>query len=823
MADLRHLFPNETASVEQYTYSKPVRGADFRLPPRDDRVRHAAQLVEDIRVAEQQAKPNVEGQEPDERPRGIAIDFCSAPGFKLRLESLEIRQSKIELRNARTEGNVMYGTVFVPEGKVGIFIRKFEEYAREENGQSGKPKHKKLVESIEAVRLASLKSFWTDAGSFPETRDRIWWEVWLREAINPHDVGDQFRERARAAGVDVGPRELRFPERRVVLALATSEQLAAIEKLFDLLAELRQAKSLAGEFLDRPLREQAALVTNAVSRIQPPSDDAPAVCSFDTGITRGHPLIELALRPEHALAVDPNWSPVDHRGHGTEMGGLELYGCLTTVLSSDHSIILRHRLESVKILPDTGQNDPDLYGDIMAQAVSRIEIAAPERHRAICLAVTADGRDEGYPSSWSAALDQVASSADEPTAPRRLFVVSTGNIAQENRHEYPTRNHVSGVEDPAQAWNVLTVGASTHLATIRQSVYDGWQPIASPGSLSPCSRTSLIWADKSWPIKPDIVMEGGNNAIDPNTHGADFVDDLSLLTTRVSPTGAMLITTGDTSAATALAARYAAIIWAHYPQLRPESVRGLLAHSARWTDEMVREFPNERHNRLRCYGFGIPDLQKALWSASNATTLILQEELQPFHKDDDVIKTKDMHLHRLPWPTPLLQELGGLEVKMRITLSYFIEPNPGRRGWTRKHRYQSHGLRFEVKRPLETVDDFHKRISKAAWDDEDERLNVGSDDRTWELGDRLRRKGSLHSDTWTGTAAQLAECGVIAVFPVTGWWKESAHLQRWNRSARYSLIVSIETSSVEIDLYTPIAAQITVSIPTTVAIQPRTE
>ena len=50
---------------------------------------------------------------------------------------------------------------------------------------------------------------------------------------------------------------------------------------------------------------------------------------------------------------------------------------------------------------------------------------------------------------------------------------------------------------------------------------------------------------------------------------------------------------------------------------------------------------------------------------------------------------------------------------MRVTLSFFVEPSPGRRGWTRKHRYQSHGLLFEVKRPTETTADLLKRISDA--------------------------------------------------------------------------------------------------------------
>jgi hypothetical protein len=106
-------------------------------------------------------------------------------------------------------------------------------------------------------------------------------------------------------------------------------------------------------------------------------------------------------------------------------------------------------------------------------------------------------------------------------------------------------------------------------------------------------------------------------------------------------------------------------------------------------------------------------------------------------------------------------------------------------------------------------------LSKSA-QEEDEEVEFGKDSRNWELGDRLRRHGSVHSDTWRGTAAQLASCGMIAVFPVTGWWRERPHLGRHEQIARYSLIVSISTESQDIDLYTPIATQIAVPIRTTI-------
>ncbi len=156
----------------------------------------------------------------------------------------------------------------------------------------------------------------------------------------------------------------------------------------------------------------------------------------------------------------------------------------------------------------------------------------------------------------------------------------------------------------------------------------------------------------------------------------------------------------------------------------------------------------------------------------------------------------------------------GETVRLRVTLSYFIEPSPGRRGWTRKHRYQSHGLRFDVKRPTDMNDtEFLKRITKAAWDKDEDSVNSAADYRSWTVGPNLRCKGSVHSDVWTGTAAQLAASEAIAIYPVTGWWKERPSFERWNRSARYSLIISLETNSGQADLYAPIASQISGPIP----------
>ncbi len=294
----------------------------------------------------------------------------------------------------------------------------------------------------------------------------------------------------------------------------------------------------------------------------------------------------------------------------------------------------------------------------------------------------------------------------------------------------------------------------------------------------------------------------------------DPLDELSLVTTHATPLSKLLVASGDTSAAAAQAARLAATIQAQYPHLWPESVRALIVHSAEWTEQMRRDVERVAAGRrtevlVRRNGWGVPSIERARWSASNALTLIAQDQFRPFAAPQGGrVPTKDMNVHALPWPREALQDLEDTEVELRVTLSYFIEPSPGRRGWRYRHRYASYGLRFAVKNPLERVDAFRARLSRDAQDDD---TSGGGGEQGWTLG-RLRKRGSIHSDIWRGPAVELAERGMVGVFPVGGWWKERHHLGRWKRTVRYALIVSIRTPATEIDIYTPVELEVGVPI-----------
>jgi hypothetical protein len=494
------------------------------------------------------------------------------------------------------------------------------------------------------------------------------------------------------------------------------------------------------------------------------------------------------------------------------MAGVCLFGPLGDPIDSRGPVRLTHRLESVKIFPPRGENSPPDYGPITIGSMAAAETVAPNSQRVFCLAVTAPGDDLWRPTLWSAQLDQFCSGVLD--GERRLMVVSAGNIRNNAGKNYPYENYVSSVESPAQAWNLLTIGAYTNLSSINEKELDGYTPVAKPGSLSPYSRTSLCWGSDSWPNKPDVVFEGGNLAKDKSGLALE-VDNLQILTTQ-SPkkNNKLLCTFGATSAATAQASRMAAILQSEYPDYWPETIRGLIVHSAEWTPEMLEEFKyEERGNRLRVYGMGVPQLERARHSVQGFSTMVIQDELQPFRKEGSEGKSNEMHLHDLPLPREVLEELGSLPVRMRVTLSYFIEPNPPRRGMIAQYQYASHGFRFSVRRPEETPDQMKKRISLDARERNEQGKRVKTsetvkDKRQWDLKKNLAVRGSIHSDAWNGTAAELALSNMIAVYPVAGWWRFRRDQELVERKARYSLIVSISTNDSTTKLYDMIETEI---------------
>ena len=747
-------------------------------------------------------------------PEGAFLELELKPGSQV--EVAERRRDGIRPGAARLDANDrrIVG-LYVPDEAREVFADILREYQEGDLTPKGRPPRKKFVEAIESIRQARLETFWTDDPTrLPPPGREMWWEVWCVRGLER-----DFDQLIDALGARTADREQRlyFPEHVVLPVLADRATIELM--LFTRLSivELRRASDSPAFFLDDMDREeQRAVSEHLAKRTKWPGADVPAVCLLDTGVNRGHILIEPTLTVADMAAVRPEWGVADSpHGHGTGMAGLALFGDLAPRLAGDDAVLLGHRLESVKILPPDGfeRTEERFYGAVTKQAVALPETERPERSRVFCLSVTNEDRSGIRPTTWSSAIDQEAAGVTEigEPAPRRLFVVSAGNAPNPIEVEQIVDADALEIEDPAQAWNAITVGGYTDRINIQEPVFAGYSPYARAGGLSPYSRTSTRWAQGKSPFKPDIVMEAGNRVVSPARTDVLDADSLALLSTGPNTDRHPLVSFRATSAAAAQAARLAARLMARFPEYWPETIRALMIHGAEWTPVMRSELDaaptkSMAYLVLRRYGHGVPIFERAAASATNHLAIVSQAKIQPYVRSGKGMN--ECHFYLLPWPREVLEGLGEQEVSLKITLSYFVEPNPGSSASFDPFRYQSCGLRFDLKRRSETAQEFAKRVNKQAWDDPDERPTAQADGDNWLFGPNSMSAGSLHSDEWTGPAVNLLTRNVICVKPVGGWWNNRARAEVRGQKTRYSLVLSLRSHDSEVDLHTPIANMI---------------
>ncbi|MGW6682196.1 S8 family peptidase [[Kitasatospora] papulosa] len=843
------------------SFKAPSGGSGGKIRPLTDPLAHASRLNVDLGAAlnagEARRARIPSGEAADE----TLLAFTSAPGYPLPISKLDSVGCRLVAMTS-PPGATRSEVALVALGRQGSerLHRRIDSYAEsaspstEREPPSDAIGESDLVANVEDIALASISDLWRGDGIPPA--DVRWWQVWLeRSTTREEEPLDVLRRLVPVLGLTLSGYSLTFARRTIVHVQGTAAQLASLVGTNALPVEVRPSVATRA-FVEAPLSLREDLVADLQARTVPAQrTDAPAVTILDGGVLARHPLLKHSLTRSLTLHTEGLAGDVD--GHGTAMAGLALYGDLSGALGSNLPIHLRHRIESVRILGLDGEpRCAGDYGTVMAEAVALTEIEAPLTRRVYSMSVTDHTRvpspEAGQPSAWSTTVDalayghDVAVSADGDISlltsggpgPARLVLISAGNVREGYDQEHLSRCDLMPVEDPAQSWNAVTVGAYTRMAQVPEqgSSHAGWRPMAREGELSPLSRTGVS-LDSRWPNKPDIVMEGGNLLWQPAPGGGldtAAVPSHGLLTTSRSA-HQLVDAVHATSPATAQAARLAALVMERYPHLGPEAVRGLLVHSAEWTPTMWEHFKvagafKTKGNKqilgalLRRYGWGVPGEERLLDSSFHDLTLIAEEEFLPFRTRRRQLGFAQMQIHELPWPVRELQALGDERVRMRVTLSYFVEPWVGGQGWRDRFSYPSHELRFDLPRPEEGAEEFQLRVSRDAAAAEvgygaGARKKKSKTDPGWLIGSQQRQRGSLCSDLWEGTARDLAERAHIAVYPGGGWWNRQNALDRAELPVRYALLVSIRTRDTETDLLTPIRSEIEARIPVPVAIE----
>ncbi|MDQ0333088.1 hypothetical protein QFZ88_005470 [Mesorhizobium sp. YL-MeA3-2017] len=795
--DKRHFILNALSKSEKF---KP-KGQPTTKHPSDvaDRAAHAQALLQAI-----DHLPDVKA----EGSVGVYLDVAGRPGEIMVTKSLNASGlSLLRFEPGQPAANQPpRATVFATGDALTKLRQKVDDFATKnrvkKDGTEGRPFNADLVQSIGAIVEAGLRALWrSPSARFPEGDVAVPWELWLDKAQAAGFIGN-----AAEYGVAIGADRLEFPEDIVVIGTATREALAlAVRRLGGVRA--LAAPTVTADYFDAmPIEEQADWLDNLAgwTTFQVLNDPG-YVTLLDRGVSRAHPLVQPALNVDDRHAANPAWDVGDFVGHGTQLAGLALYGDLTVALQTMQPIEIRHRLESAKIIPDAGHNPHHLLGALTRAGINAAERTG-DRRRTFAMASTTeeDTPHDGAPTSWSSEVDQLTAGVSGDKKIQRLMLISAGNTIQNmfgNADYLAACDHPDNeIESPAQAWNAVCVGAYTEKNVLPAG--EPGTPLAPVGDLAPSSRTAS-WSSH-WPLKPDVVFEGGNWVVNgpppPMLHPA-----LSLLTTdHTFPTRAFT-TCGQTSGATALAARAITELWSDYPTLWPETIRAVFVSSARWTPRMRSHLPanpGKGHFAplFKRYGFGVPDMERARRSAANALTLLVQDTIIPYRPSDsgpDHVHN-EMKLFELPWPVEALRGLVNSPVTLRVALSTFIAPNPSEPARGSKFRYASHNLRFKLNRPNESRAAFIARISKVAEQREEEPVD---EDDGWTFGRNRRDVGSLQIDQLTCFASDLARRNILAVHPVAGWWKTRAIEDPHKRSVRFALAVEIDAIEAEADLY----------------------
>ncbi|WP_376955103.1 S8 family peptidase [Arthrobacter methylotrophus] len=720
--------------------------------------------------------------------------------------------------------------------------------------RDGKPRYQALVANIAAFEPVTLTDLWREESDLPSDEIETYWELWYHDdnglETSSYPLLDRF-----GAQLDLTVEHpvLQLGEYISCVVVGTKHSVEMLLNTRAMPVEIRrpsfmeELETLGQDFVEDWVQDFAGLV-------DPAPLDAPVVTVLDNGVKASHPLLSPSLRERVWSVIDGHPGDDMFSRHGIQMAGVALFGDLRDHLDikNGERLELTHGLGAVRVLRRKNDVHESHHtpGILMVNAVAEAEIRRPKNRRVFLLAQTMTNRSgtehrQALPTTWSTALDALAMGCmvevgsekvkvgqPEPGA-QRLFCVSIGNVRNEDfdalglPSAFPSTNMTKIAEDPSQAWNVLRIGAYTELDEVPSSAhYEGWQPLSVKGGLSPHSRTGVL-ANKNHGAVPDIVLEGGNLLRSPS--GAlDYPSAVSVITTSTD-SAAPLTPTFATSSGTAQAARLAAIIQSRYPDYRPETVRGLMVHRAEWTEHMAAGIHGPRNGTtltkgvfdktiLRMYGWGVPREKHLLNSEASDVTMVVQDRLKPFDGQRDP-KLGEVKFYKLPWSRNIIEQLGSSPVELRVTLSYFVEPNPGKRGANHHSTYPSHGLQFLIKSGTQSSDEFRKDIAEAEDDDDKSGAQMFSAGSGWVAGTKNRDRGSLRSDMWRGAAYKLLDVDEVAVVPLTGWWKLHRRTDRCALDVPYSLIVTLRTLGAEVDLYSNISNGLGLAIPPSLEVE----
>lgn len=445
-------------------------------------------------------------------------------------------------------------------------------------------------------------------------------------------------------------------------------------------------------------------------------EDEPIIALFDGLPQENHPYLNGLLNVDDPDNYATQYT-VSARMHGTCMASLIAHGDLNNIRHQvTHKIYVRPIMKSRNTLNGTGEEIPDdiLIVDKIHEAIRRLFETDAGR---VAPSVRVINLSIGIPCRiFDRMMSPLARLLDWLSYTYRvLFIVSAGNhkdnidvgmsfndfsaLSIKERTNIIIRNMNNNVRiqrllSPAESVNALTIGAS--FSDESNFTVDARQVL--PCSDNMVSPISAFGRGLNNSIKPDIIFDGGRNTMIQNgVSGTELrwrpsqtraPGTVSAAPFDLASGAQKIMYSYGTSNAAALTSHEASrcfdtlsAVFADAGEIMPfESIalliKAMLVHGAEWGElydifNSAIGFPDRPKDYLyRFFGYGKPNIDKAIECAKNRITLIGFGEL----------KNGEAHLFDLPLP---FSEFSREKILRRLTatLAYFAPITPSRQAY----------------------------------------------------------------------------------------------------------------------------------------------
>ena len=541
--------------------------------------------------------------------------------------------------------------------------------------------------------------------------------------------------------------------------------------------------------------------------------DGGLACIVDSGIVAGHPLLRGTVVAEEDFESGEG-TPVDLNGHGTQVGGIVVYGDISERIYRNEWLP-QVRLCSAKVLRNEEDSpDPTNSAAIFPSKI-RVENQLKQaiehfhsKHGCRVFNISIGNKDREYTGGrqlpWAELLDELARSLNI------VIIVSAGNVSdpkiptalgslqfqQEVAQSLMQDQH--RLIDPATAALCVTVGAIARREDPFMRELGETQLAASAEDCpSPFTRRGPGVANA---VKPEFAAPGGNFAVHSIAGRPDWRrDDVNLgepTLNRDFITGRLLRAVCGTSIAAAhvthVAARMESALRIQLDEEPSQNlIRALLANSASVGDKVKGNFGGRQGDLLKVVGYGRPSIDHC-WSSRNRVVLLAE----------DLVRHREFHVFSLVVPEEFLEQKG----KRSISVSLAYDP-PTRLS---RQDYIATSMWLEVFGGL-TTEQVIEYMSKYEGDQEPpsppEKNRLGFEPRGQTI-----RMSTLQKRTWRSNQGTMflnrQDPNGDATLHIFVGCRPRFPNPYGEDTQKYALVISLEHESQNVDVYQEIRTRV---------------